>query len=76
MSTINLRDYYPFYTADCFIEVPDEVADVLAALERAEVALRLRTYRHKAYFSLDRGTVSSMKLFLFLFRRRKSTSGK
>lgn len=55
MSTINLRDYYPFYTADCFIEVPDEVADALAAFERAEAALRLRTYRHKAYFSLDRG---------------------
>jgi RNA polymerase sigma-70 factor (ECF subfamily) len=55
MKTINLRDYYPFYTSDCFIGVPDEVADMLRGFELREAAYRLRTYRHKAYFSLDRG---------------------
>ncbi len=55
MTRINLRDYYPFYTSDCFIDVPDEVAALLRGLERQEAAYRLRTYRHKAYFSLDRG---------------------
>lgn len=54
MKTINLRDYYPFYTSDCFIDVPDEVAALLRGFEQREAAYRLRTYRHKAYYSLDR----------------------
>lgn len=29
MKEINLRDYYPFYTTDMIVEVPDEVADLL-----------------------------------------------
>lgn len=55
MATINLRDYYPFYTKDCFIEVSEEVLNMLKEAERKEAAYRLRTYRHKAYYSLDRG---------------------
>lgn len=55
MTKINLRDYYPFYTSDCFIDVPDEVAALLRGFKLQEAAYRLRTYRHKAYFSLDRG---------------------
>jgi RNA polymerase sigma-70 factor (ECF subfamily) len=55
MKTINLRDYYPFYTSDCFIDVPDEVAVMLRGFELREAAYRLRTYRHRAHFSLDRG---------------------
>jgi RNA polymerase sigma-70 factor (ECF subfamily) len=54
MKTINLRDYYPFYTSDCFIDVPDEVAAMLRGFELQEAAYRLRTYRHRAYYSLDR----------------------
>lgn len=41
-------------TADSFIEVPDEVAEAMAEFDRKEAAYRLRTYRHKAYYSLDR----------------------
>lgn len=56
MTKINLQDYYPdFYTTDCIIEVPDEVAALMAAYERTEAAYYLRRYRHKAYYSLDRG---------------------
>lgn len=56
MKTINLRDYYPdFYKTDCIIEVPDEVAVLMDAYERAEAAYYLRRYRNKAYYSLDRG---------------------
>lgn len=54
MTTINLRDYYPFYTHDCFIDVPDEVVELFKEFDRKEAAYRLRTYRHKAYYSLDR----------------------
>ena len=25
MKTINLKDYYPYYTQDTFVEVPDEL---------------------------------------------------
>lgn len=55
MKIINMRDYYSFYTSDCFIEVPDEVAALLHNFELREAAYRLRTYRNKAYYSLDRG---------------------
>lgn len=54
MITINLRDYYPSYKTDCLIEVPGEVAQTIKEYERKDAAYRLRTYRHKAYYSLDR----------------------
>ena len=42
MKKINLRDYYPYYTQDMIVEVPDEVA------------LLLREYMllEEAYFTL------------------------
>ncbi|QNK40711.1 sigma-70 family RNA polymerase sigma factor [Caproicibacter fermentans] len=56
MTKINLRKYYPnFYTADCIIEVPDEIAALMDSYEHAEAAYYLRRYRHNAYYSLDRG---------------------
>ncbi len=54
MAIINLRDFYPFYTSDCFMEVSDEVAEMFKEFDRKEADYRLRTYRHKAYYSLDR----------------------
>ncbi len=54
MAIINLRDYYPFYTSDCFMEVSEEVAEMFKEFDRKEAAYRLRTYRHKAYYSLNR----------------------
>ena len=54
MAIITLRDYYPFYTSDCSMEVSEDVADMFKEFERKEAAYRLRTYRHKAYYSLDR----------------------
>ena len=47
MAIINLRDYYPFYTSDCFMEVSEEVAEMFKEFDRKEAAYRLRTYRHK-----------------------------
>lgn len=49
---INLRKYYPNYTHDAMVKVPDEVAELLE-LTRAEGAQRIRTYRHKAMYSLE-----------------------
>ena len=56
MAKINLRKYYPdYYDTDFIIEVPDEVAALMDSYEHAEAAYYLRRYRHKAYYSLDRG---------------------
>ena len=52
MAIINLRDYYPFYTSDCFMEVSEEVAEMFKEFDRKEAAYRLRTYRHKAYYCM------------------------
>lgn len=53
MKEINLRDYYPFYTNDMFVSVPDEVVEVLEEYRRCDEAYRIRTYRHGAFYSLD-----------------------
>ena len=43
MAIINLRDYYPFYTSDCFMEVSEEVAEMFKEFDRKEAAYRLRS---------------------------------
>ena len=53
MKKINLRDYYPFYKKDTVVEVPEEVALLLREYELLEEAYRIRTYRYKAFYSLD-----------------------
>ena len=55
MKEINLRDYYPYYTTDRFVEVPEEVFAILEEFRLGEAAYHLRTYRHKAFYSLDYG---------------------
>lgn len=54
MKRINLREYYPFYKSDFFVEVADEIALYLKRFDLDDNAYRLCTYRHKAYYSLDR----------------------
>ena len=53
MTTINLKDFYSWYTHDEYIEVPDEVAEELKADKRYEAAYRRRVTRNKAQYSLD-----------------------
>ena len=50
MKKINLRDYYPYYTQDMIVEVPDEVALLLREYMLLEEAYRIRTYRYKAFY--------------------------
>jgi RNA polymerase sigma-70 factor (ECF subfamily) len=54
MATINLRDYYPWYTQDEFLEVSDEVAAELAADQRYQKTHEQRVRRNKSFYSLDR----------------------
>lgn len=53
MAKINLRDYYPFYNSDFFVEIPDEIRDALLEEERLEKNYIRRRFYNKAYFSLD-----------------------
>jgi len=55
MTTINLKDYYYWYTQDEYIEVSDEVAAELEAGKRYEKAYNERVRYNKAYYSLDAG---------------------
>ena len=55
MKTINLREFYPFYNSDLFIEVSDEVAAALVEAQRQEWRILRRVAYHRAYFSLDAG---------------------
>ena len=55
MSKINLRDYYPFYKTDFFVDIPDEVKTALLKAERLERNYIRRRFYNKAYYSLDAG---------------------
>jgi len=52
MSTINLRNFYPWYTQDEFVEVSDEVAAELIADKRYQQTHE-RTVRRNKVYSLD-----------------------
>lgn len=53
MTTINLKEFYPWYDHAEYIEVPDDVAEELKADKRYEQAYRRRVMRNKAQYSLD-----------------------
>ena len=53
MTTINLKNFYPWYMTDEYIEVSDEVAAELRASKLAEAAYAERVRYNKAYYSLD-----------------------
>ena len=65
MAIINLRDYYPFYTSDCFMEVSDEVAEMFKEFDAIKPTIPLI------------GMMGwSMRLSLLHFRPMNCTSGK
>ena len=53
MKTINLRDYYPFYNEDIFVDIPDEIEAALQKSERLERNYTRRMFWNKAQYSLD-----------------------
>ena len=54
MSKINLRELYPFYCEDCYIDVSDGIVKAIREMERKEEAYMRKVLRYKAYYSLDR----------------------
>ena len=67
MKVINLRDIYPHYTQDCFVEVTDEVADLFSEFDHT--GTRRTT-------PLTGMTVLSMRLFSLHFLRMICMSAK
>ena len=55
MTTINLRELYPWYTEDTFIEVSDEVAAFLEEDKRLQVNYTQYIRDNRAFYSLDAG---------------------
>ena len=55
MAKINMRDYYPFYEQDEYVEVSDELAAEMAQWERTERSQKRKKYRYRANYSLDWG---------------------
>ena len=49
MAKINLRDFYPFYNSDFFVEIPDEVETALLEAERLEKNYNRRRFYNKAH---------------------------
>ena len=52
MTRVNLRDLYPHYKGDAFVEIPDNVLEVIEDCERKEKAYK-RYLRYYNVFSLD-----------------------
>lgn len=55
MTKINLRDHYPYYLSDLYIEVSDDIAKQLKQFGKKDHADYERRRIYKAYFSLDVG---------------------
>ena len=53
MIRINLRDYYPFYKSDFFVETTNEILELFKQLHRKEHADFERRRVYKTYYSLD-----------------------
>lgn len=54
VSKVNLRELYPFYCEDCYIDVSDSIVKIIREMERSEEAYMRKVLRYKAYYSLDR----------------------
>ena len=55
MTTINLRELYPWYTEDAYIEVSDEVATFLEEDKRLQINYAQYIRDNRAFYSLDAG---------------------
>lgn len=55
MKKIRLKDEYPWFSGDEYIEISDEIAEVFAEFARAEQSYKRKMYYHRAFYSLDAG---------------------
>ena len=55
MKKIRLKDEYPWFSGDEYIEISDEIAEVFAEFAKSERSYKSRKYYHRAFYSLDAG---------------------
>ena len=60
MTTINLRELYPWYTEDAFIEVSDEVAAFLEEDKRLQINYAQYIRDNRAFYSLERMALAQL----------------
>ena len=76
MAIINLRDYYPFYTSDCLMEVSEEVAEMFKEFDRKRLPTGCVHTATKPTIPLIGMTGWSMKLSLLPYLPMNCMSGK
>ena len=54
MPKVNLKDIYPIYCSDYYVEIPQDVLNAIQEMEQKEAAYRRKLFRHGAYYSLDK----------------------
>ena len=75
MQKINLRDLYPdAYKTDVFVDVTEEVLTAIRDKQQDDAAYERRKFRHKAYYSLNRGDGIENDASTSRLLRRKSWS--
>lgn len=67
MAKINLRDFYPFYHSDLFIEIPDEVETALLEAERLEKTIFAAAFITKPTIHWTQMTGLKRIFFSYLF---------
>lgn len=55
MKKIKLKDEYPWYVGEEYIEVSDEIAQVFSDFAHTEKSQREKIRYHRAFYSLDAG---------------------
>ena len=55
MKKIRLKDEYPWFSGDEYIEISDEIAEVFVEFAKSERSYKSRKYYHRAFYSLDAG---------------------
>jgi len=72
MIRINLRDYYPFYKSDFFIEVTEEIAELLNSLIERNMQTSSVSVSTRHITPLKLATVLKRISFCWFYRRMKS----
>ena len=55
MKKIRLKDEYPWFSGDEYIEISDEIAEVFVEFAKSERSYKSRKYYHRAFYSFDAG---------------------
>jgi hypothetical protein len=76
MIRINLRDYYPFYKSDFFVEVTNEIFNYLNSLAERNMQTLSADVSTKHTIPLTLTTVLKRMSSCWFYRRKKSMSAK